>query len=71
MAYVVQGVVFCVSGEAEPSLLAPQFLSVAEWLAGGAFGLEAGVTRLVTGGIFLAASVMLPRLGSDRAGGAA
>lgn len=73
MASVVQGVVlgFGVSGEAEPSLLAPQFLSVAEWLTGGAFGVEASLPGLVTVGILLAASVMLSRLGSERAGGAA
>ncbi|MBU3969649.1 MAG: CPBP family intramembrane metalloprotease [Alphaproteobacteria bacterium] len=73
MANVVQGVVlgFGVSGEAEPSLLAPQFLSASEWLTGGAFGLEASLPGLITVGILLAASILLPRSGSEKAGGAA
>lgn len=73
MANVVQGVVlgFGVSGEAEPSLLAPQFLSASEWLTGGAFGLEASLPGLVTVGILFAGSILHPRSGSEKAGGAA
>ena len=73
MANAVQGVVlgFGVSGEAEPSLLEPHFLSASEWLTGGAFGLEASLPGLVTVGILLAASILRPRSGSEKAGGAA
>jgi len=49
MANLTQGVLlgFGVSGNAEPSLLSPRFLTDAEWLTGGAFGLEASLPGLV------------------------
>lgn len=56
MANVTQGVLFGfgVSGNAEPGLLAPEFLIDADWLTGGAFGLEASLPGLVTLALMLA-----------------
>jgi len=50
MANVTQGVLFGfgVSGNAEPGLLRPEFLVDADWLTGGAFGLEASLPGLIT-----------------------
>jgi len=49
MANVMQGAVlgFGVSGEAEPGLLKPHFLTDSAWLTGGAFGLEASLPGLL------------------------
>lgn len=51
MANLTQGVLlgFGVSGNAEPALLSPRFLiSGADWVTGGAFGLEASLPGLIT-----------------------
>jgi membrane protease YdiL (CAAX protease family) len=59
MANVTQGVIlgFGVSGNAEPSLLAPEFSTQNAWLTGGSFGLEASLPGLiaVVGLLFLLA----------------
>jgi len=49
MANVTQGVLFGfgVSGNAEPGLLRPEFRVEADWLTGGAFGLEASIVGLL------------------------
>lgn len=54
-ANVTQGVLlgFGVSGNAEPSLLSPEFVGGADWLTGGAFGLEASVFGLITVAVML------------------
>lgn len=59
MANVTQGVLFGfgVSGNAEPGLLAPDFLIDANWLTGGSFGLEASLPGLVTLVLMLAWSL--------------
>ncbi len=49
MANVTQGVIlgFGVSGNAEPSLMTPRFLTDMTWLTGGEFGLEASLPGLI------------------------
>lgn len=56
MANLTQGALFGfgVSGNAEPGLLSPEFMSDAAWLTGGAFGLEAGLPLLVTCAVMFA-----------------
>lgn len=50
MANITQGTLlgFGVSGEKEVSLLTPSFTTDADWLTGGAFGLEGSLVGLVT-----------------------
>lgn len=59
MANVTQGVIlgFGVSGNAEPGWLTPEFRIEADWLTGGAFGLEASAVGIVTLALMLVAFV--------------
>lgn len=56
MANVTQGLLlgFGVSGNTDPGLLTPEFVSEARWLTGGAFGLEASLPGLVTLAVMVA-----------------
>jgi len=68
-ANLTQGVVFGfgVSGHEKPGLLAPRFLTDAEWLTGGAFGLEASLPGLAMVAITLAILLRASRSRRDPA----